>query len=46
MNRHVADYTLVRLLPQADAGEFANIGVVLVLPGAQVLRFPLDQAPA
>ncbi len=29
MKRLFANYTLVRLLPQADAGEFANIGVVL-----------------
>ncbi len=32
MQREIAHYTLVRLLPQADSGEFANIGVVLACP--------------
>lgn len=41
MNRHVAHYTLVRLLPQADAGEFANIGVVLACPDRQFFDFRL-----
>lgn len=41
MNRHVAHYTLVRLLPQADAGEFANIGVVLACPERRYFDFRL-----
>jgi hypothetical protein len=41
MNRHAAHYTLVRLLPQADAGEFANIGVVLGCPGRGFFGFRL-----
>ena len=41
MNRHVANYTLVRLLPQADAGEFANIGVVLACPDRKFFDFRL-----
>lgn len=41
MNRHVAHYTLVRLLPQADAGEFANIGVVLACPERRFFDFRL-----
>jgi Protein of unknown function (DUF3037) len=32
MKRLFAHYTLIRLLPQTDAGEFANIGVVLACP--------------
>lgn len=40
-NRQVALYTLVRLLPQADAGEFANIGVVLVCPQQRRFEFRL-----
>jgi len=41
MNRHLAHYTLVRLLPQADAGEFANIGVVLACPALRFFNFRL-----
>jgi Protein of unknown function (DUF3037) len=41
MNRHVAHYTLARLLPQADAGEFANIGVVLACPERRFFDFRL-----
>jgi hypothetical protein len=41
MNRQPAHYTLVRLLPQADAGEFANIGVVLACPAAEFFGFRL-----
>ena len=41
MNRHAAHYTLVGLLPQADAGEFANIGVVLACPAARFFNFRL-----
>jgi hypothetical protein len=41
MNRQVAHYTLVRLLPQADAGEFVNIGVVLVCPALRAFDFRL-----
>ena len=32
MQRDIAHHTLVRLLPQVDAGEFANIGVLLACP--------------
>ena len=46
MNRHVANYTLVRLLPQADAGEFANIGVVPACPERKVFDFrPIKRYP-
>lgn len=41
MNRLFAHYTLVRLLPQADAGEFANIGVVLACPDTGYFGFRL-----
>lgn len=41
MNRHVAHYTLVRLLPQSDAGEFVNIGIVLVCPALRRFDFQL-----
>lgn len=41
MNRLFAHYTLVRLLPQADAGEFANIGVVLACPETGYFGFRL-----
>jgi hypothetical protein len=41
MNRLLAHYTLVRLLPQADAGEFANIGVVLACPDTGYFGFRL-----
>jgi hypothetical protein len=41
MQRHIAHYTLVRLLPQADAGEFANMGVVLACPAKGFLAFRL-----
>lgn len=40
-NREVALYTLVRLLPQADAGEFANVGVVLACPQQRRFEFRL-----
>ena len=40
-HREVALYTLVRLLPQADAGEFANIGVVLACPQQRRFDFRL-----
>jgi hypothetical protein len=40
-NRDVALYTLVRLLPQADAGEFVNIGVVLACPQQRRFEFRL-----
>jgi hypothetical protein len=40
-NREIALYTLVRLLPQADAGEFANIGVVLACPRQRRFEFRL-----
>jgi len=40
-NRFIAHYTLVRLLPQADAGEFANIGVVIVCPETKFFAFKL-----
>jgi hypothetical protein len=39
--REAALYTLVRLLPQADAGEFANIGVVLACPQRRRFDFRL-----
>ncbi|MGH8856509.1 MAG: DUF3037 domain-containing protein [Polaromonas sp.] len=41
MKRLYAHYTLVRLLPQADAGEFANIGVVLACPETGFFGFRL-----
>lgn len=41
MQRHIAHYTLVRLLPQADAGEFANMGLVLACPAKGFLAFRL-----
>ena len=41
MNRLFAHYTLIRLLPQADAGEFANIGVVLACPDTGFFGFRL-----
>lgn len=41
MQRLFAHYTLVRLLPQADAGEFANIGVVLACPETGYFGFRL-----
>jgi Protein of unknown function (DUF3037) len=41
MKRLFAHYTLVRLLPQADAGEFANIGVVLACPETGYFGFRL-----
>lgn len=41
MKRLFAHYTLIRLLPQADAGEFANIGVVLACPETGYFGFKL-----
>lgn len=41
MQRDIAHYTLVRLLPQVDAGEFANIGVVLACPARGFFEFRL-----
>lgn len=41
MKRLFAHYTLIRLLPQADAGEFANIGVVLACPETGYFGFRL-----
>ncbi len=41
MNRLFAHYTLIRLLPQADAGEFANIGVVMACPDTGFFGFRL-----
>lgn len=41
MERDIAHYTLVRLLPQVDAGEFANIGVVLACPKQGFFEFRL-----
>lgn len=41
MKRLFAHYTLIRLLPQADAGEFANIGVVLACPETGYFCFRL-----
>jgi hypothetical protein len=41
MKRFFAHYTLIRLLPQADAGEFANIGVVLACPETGYFGFRL-----
>lgn len=43
MERDIAHYTLVRLLPQVDAGEFANIGVVLACPARKFFEFRLIQ---
>lgn len=40
-NRQAALYTLVRLLPQADAGEFANVGVVMACPQQRSFEFRL-----
>lgn len=41
MKRLFAHYTLIRLLPQADAGEFANVGVVLACPETGFFDFRL-----
>lgn len=41
MARHIAHYTLVRLLPQSDAGEFANMGVVVACPALGFFDFRL-----
>src|SRR5450756_1180942 len=41
MKRLFSHYTLIRLLPQADAGEFANIGVVLACPETGYFGFRL-----
>lgn len=41
MERDIAHYTLVRLLPQVDAGEFANIGVLLACPKQGYFEFRL-----
>ena len=41
MKRLFAHYTLIRLLPQPDAGEFANIGVVMVCPETGFFGFRL-----
>lgn len=43
MPRDIAHYTLVRLLPQVDAGEFANIGVLLACPNQGYFEFRLIQ---
>jgi Protein of unknown function (DUF3037) len=39
--RDIAHYTLVRLLPQVDAGEFANVGVLLACPKQAYFEFRL-----
>lgn len=39
--RYAAHYSLVRLLPQMDAGELANIGVLLVCPALDFADFRL-----
>ncbi len=41
MNNLLTQYTLVRVLPRSDAGEFANIGVVLACPQTHFLGFKL-----
>lgn len=41
MKPDIAHYTLVRLLPQVDAGEFANIGVLLACPKQGFFGFRL-----
>ena len=41
MERNIAHYTLVRLLPQVDAGEFANVGVLLACPKQGYFEFRL-----
>ena len=41
MKRLFAHYTLIRLLPQPDAGEFANIGVVMACPETGFFGFRL-----
>jgi Protein of unknown function (DUF3037) len=41
MKRFFSHYTLIRLLPLADAGEFANIGVVLACPETGYFDFRL-----
>ena len=41
MARHIAHYTLVRLLPQSDSGEFANMGVVVACPALGFFDFRL-----
>lgn len=41
MERDIAHYTLVRLLPQVDAGEFANVGVVMACPKQGYFEFRL-----
>lgn len=39
-------YTIVRFLPFAETGEFANIGIVLCAPDAGVFAFQLIAAPS
>ena len=41
MARHIAHYALVRLLPQSDSGEFANMGVVVACPALGFFDFRL-----
>jgi hypothetical protein len=45
MARHIVHYSLVRLLPQADAGEFANIGVVATSADTGFFGFRLLEKP-
>ena len=44
MPRVIAHYTLVRLLPHVDAGEFANIGVLFACPTRGYFEFRLIQS--
>lgn len=44
MNRHVCKYSIVRFQPFVETGEFANIGVVLYVPGTRQLLFKLLSA--
>lgn len=39
-------YTIVRFLPLAETGEFANIGIVLCRPDAGVFDFQLIATPS
>lgn len=39
-------YTIVRFLPFAETGEFANVGIVLCAPDAGVFAFQLIPTPS
>ena len=37
MNRLACQYTIIRFLPYAETGEFANVGIVLACPETGLL---------